>query len=99
MLIVLTLVYVQLMGDVMHYERGADDGRSLGHDLEYLILHDNVSVRSRFDPEDDEDDATYKFVMIPSRNPGRPSDTAPRELGTSRQKAIDNYSRVLAGLF
>ena len=62
---------LQLMGNVMHYERAAGAGRTLGHDLEYLILHDNVSVRSRFDPEEDSDDATYKFVAIPSRNPGR----------------------------
>ena len=63
-------VFPQLMGDVMHYERADNSGSALGHDLEYLILHDNVSVRSKFDSEDDSTDATYKFLMIPSRNPG-----------------------------
>ncbi|KAF0305247.1 Protein mab-21-like 3 [Amphibalanus amphitrite] len=58
-----------LMGDVMHYERRAGAGRALGHDLEYLILHDNVSVRPNNEPEDESDSADYKLVMIPSRNP------------------------------
>ncbi|XP_043197824.1 uncharacterized protein LOC122368186 [Amphibalanus amphitrite] len=60
----------ELMGDVMHYERRAGAGRALGHDLEYLILHDNVSVRPNNEPEDESDSADYKLVMIPSRNPG-----------------------------
>ncbi|XP_037077623.1 ribosome-binding protein 1-like [Pollicipes pollicipes] len=60
----------EVIGEVIEYSHSDNDEPSLGHDLEYLIVHDSISVRGRFDEPEENDATDYQFVMQKCRNEG-----------------------------
>ncbi|XP_043188106.1 uncharacterized protein LOC122363198 [Amphibalanus amphitrite] len=61
----------EVIGEVMAYCRRDGDEPCLGHDLEYLIMHDSIAVRTPSDELSPEEEArTYQFIMQRCRSEG-----------------------------
>lgn len=63
-------VLCQVIGENMEYCRSDNDEPRLGHDLDYLIVHDNISVRTQFGDDEPDTNSEYKFLMQKVTNNG-----------------------------
>ena len=61
----------QVIGEVMAYCRKDGEEPCLGHDLEYLIMHDSIAVKTPSDELSPEEEArTYQFLMQRCKSEG-----------------------------